>query len=159
MNILTLYTKVTEAIANDSLTKTWSNTTYSQNHKVLEGFDARNLPESADYPLVAVTIAEKIVGREIANKHHVLLVQNWIKDENSQTHISITNLTQYLGAQRIESFRKLTETAIAGITGIGNVIAGSKFAIEYDMTRFPFFGAFMMVEFSEQWTLGADVLL
>lgn len=158
MNINTLINNFAETVAQASAIKTWTQANYTADHKVYAGMDTRKPPKKDDCPYVCLYPVQKHVGQHSREKHQEIEVVCCIHDTTTRAHAGITNLTEYTGVQNIESFRKLVETAIAGVD-IGNATL-SVIAVDYEMIEtFPFFMCGMVLDVWEGVCIGSDPLL
>jgi len=158
MNINTLLNDFSEAVAQSSTIKAWTQANYTADHKVYVGMDTRKPPNKDDCPYVAIYPERKQIGQHQREKHHEIEVVCCIHDDTSRTHPGISNLIEYTGVQNIESFRKLVETCIAGVD-IGNATL-SLVSVDYEMIEsFPFIMCGMIVDVWESVTIGSDPLL
>ena len=156
MDVNTLFETAKDALSQNSALTTWANATYSQQHKVYANVDVRTPPGEDDCPYVAFYPATKIVGDSAARKNHAFEFICCINDDTLATNDE-TNVVEYAGVQRLETFRKLVEDAISGMS-IGNV-ALDMITIEYDtIESFPFMLAAMSISFGEAQLIGVDPL-
>lgn len=156
MDINTLLETLTDAIANDEATKTWCKVTYGRNHKVYVNVDVQDQPGENDCPYTAIYPTDKLAGHYTEMKTHGFDVICIIHDNESETLVE-ANIIQYKGVNRVEDFRKLVETAIAG-ANIGNLII-ERIDIKYDtINLFPFMMAGMNISIREDHLLGSDPL-
>lgn len=158
MNINTLTVDFAEAVAESNIIKTWCQIAYSSDHSVYAGMDVRNPPGDDDCPYVVLYPVRKQVGQHQREKFHEIEVVGCLYDDTVRSHAGVANLTEYTGVQNIEAFRKLIESAIAGVD-IGNLTL-SVIAVDYEMIEsFPFFMCGMVIEVWEGVTIGSDPLL
>jgi hypothetical protein len=156
MNINTLLDDLSNAIAVDSETATWCQSTYGRDHQVYVNLDDREPPAASGCPYVTLWPDSKKVGRGIGQKQHTIEVVCVIHDESSRTR-SEDNVIEYEGVKRLETFRKHVETAIAAVD-MGNALL-DELDIEYDpVSEFPFMAADMVITITDEWTIGSDPL-
>lgn len=156
MDINTLIDSLAESIASDTDVLSWSNSTYNRDHQVMVSIDTRTPPGEDECPFVIIYPISKVAGQGISSKAHSIEVDCCIYDDTEDSW-SGSNVKGFSGVKRIETFRKLIETAIVK-TNIGNGIF-NQFDIEYDtIESFPFHWAGMIVDISEDWVTGSDPL-
>ncbi|MEE4112712.1 MAG: hypothetical protein V2I40_07850 [Desulfobacteraceae bacterium] len=156
MNINTLITDMAEAIAQDPDILEWANLYYGRDHYVFVNFDIENPPGESYCPYVVIFPEAKRIGQGIRQRSHTLHVVACVHDDSSRDYPGFTNIIEYEGLQRSEAFRKLVETAMAGVD-IGNGLMD--FEIDYDsISDFPFFWCFMSAIITEPVTMGSNPL-
>ena len=165
MNINTLISEITQAIATDNTLRTWSLSTYDQVHKVYVNADAKNQPGEADCPFVVLFPSSKVVGETQSTKYHELVVMCVVNDSSaSLENYGLDNVTEYAGVVRLETFRKYVESAISteissDSTNFMNVSI-NMVEVNYEtMEEFPFMVAEMLIGFTEDVPIGSDYLL
>jgi len=156
MDITTLIDDFAEGIAQDPDVLEWANLTYGQDHRVFVNFDVENPPGESYCPFVMLMPESKRAGQTIVNRSHEVHVVCCVHDSEFRDHLSISNITEYLGVSRLEAFRKLVETALASVD-IGNPTID--FDIEDDtISYFPFLWCYMAARVDEPVTMGSDPL-
>ena len=156
MDIILLMNDMVYAVAADSGLNGWCNITYGRDVTVYKNVDIRELPSPDECPYVVFVPESKSVGREVTEKETVIRVLCCLHDEESVAG-PLENIVEYSGVDRVETFRKYVETAIAGVD-IGNASL-KEIDIGYETIEvFPFFEAVMMITFTEQWVTGSDPL-
>lgn len=156
MNINALITDMAEAIAQSADVLAWANLYYKRDHRVFVNFDMENPPGESYCPYAVIYPESKLAGQTIQQRAHVLHVVTCVYDDSSREYPGINNIIEYEGLQRAEAFRKLVETAMAGVD-IGNGVID--FNIEYDpISDFPFLWCGMAVTITEPVTMGSEYL-
>ncbi len=156
MNIYTLLTSISEAVADNANIKTWAQTNYTKDHYVFINFDVRNPPEENNCPFVAIYPIHKSVGNTKAVQSHSFEIVCCISQTATATR-SKTNLLEYTGFGELEEFRKLVETVIAGVNISNSDL--SEINIEYEaIEMFPLFMCGMTVTITNHVTIGSDYL-
>lgn len=156
MDLNSLLGDLAEAVASDSDTLTWANSTYGRDHKVYVNVDVRNPPGEDDCPFVALYPLSKSVGRAVSRKEHGFEVVCCVHDSALKSH-ALTNLVEYEGVRRVETFRKYVETAIAGVS-VGNALL-ELVEVEYEtIDQFPFILSVMVIQIGEEVTIGSNPL-
>lgn len=156
MNMTTLTNALRNAVADDAATATWCQATYGQNHYIYVGMDERNPPADDKYPLVHLFPLRKTAGYDLTQQDHGIGATCGIHDSTFIT-TGRDNLVEYNGVDRIEAFRKLVETAIAGALPTGVSLA--EMAVEYETIEFfPYFLASMELRLTQDLYQGDDPL-
>lgn len=159
MNILTLYNAIRDGVADDSATKTWSQTNYSRDHKVFAGIDDSDPPAASDTPYVYLFMDDKRVGYDLTVKDHTIGAVAEIYKEGTTPVDGKSNIIALTGVIHNEEFRKLVETAI--VTAVGSVldeITVREISIAYeDSEPYPWFRSFMEVRINQDYYQGTDV--
>jgi len=157
MDINDLIDDFSVGIAQDADVLEWSNQNFGKDLKVFVNFDQENPPGADDCPLAAVIPESKRFGQTIRDPEHIVNVIACVRNNASRQHPSVGNITEYQGVSQIEDLRKLIETALVGLSDLGN--ATLDFEVEYDtITDFPFMWCYMAVIVKLPITMGADPL-
>ena len=148
MDINTILTNIRNGVADDSATKVWTQATYAKDHKVFVGIDLRDPPRSEYCPDVSIYPLKKSSGDNSVTKDHHFGVGVRIYDDTQATPAR-ANIVEFNGVQRVESFRKLVETAIVTAVETTTHLFISEMEVTYEAVRFfPYFLAEM--EFTAQ---------
>lgn len=158
MDINTLLTTIRDAVADDTATKTWTQSIYTKDHHVFLGIDERNPPAESSYPAVSLYPVNKAAGEGQESIRHTVGLSLGIHDESLATG-GKTNVTEYNGMQRIETFRQkvfdATATAVTGLSGMSITEIETEYsAIEF----FPYFLCVMTITADEETEFGSDFL-
>jgi len=157
MDINDLIEDLSQGVARSETVSAWCLATYGQAHQVYVNYDERDPPGEDACPWVALMPSDKTTGKAVERKQHVIEAVCCIHDETSQTYTD-TNITEYKGVKRLETFRKYVEDAIDGVD-IGNVLLDTV-QIQYEtIGSFPFMMAGMLINFGEPVVLGTDPLI
>lgn len=153
MNINTIVIAIRDVVAASTTIKAWTQATYSKDHKVYVGTDARREPAQSDYPLVKIFPAAKQEGHYLEDMTHRIQLLIGIYQEGKVSGLA-ANVIEFSGVAEIESFRQLVrDAAVAAIVAQGgnvSVVDTVYEAIEF----FPFFMAAMDVEIRQVIPLG-----
>ena len=147
-----LLTSIRDAIASNAAIKTWTQATYTKDHKVFVGVDTRNPPAESDCPCVVLSPSEKVGGNSEDVIAHVFNVSCEIIEETSTTS---GNKVEYDGVQYIETFRQKVLAAVNGVAGIR--ITKVETAYETIMF-FPSFMCDMQITIEQETEFGDDVV-
>jgi len=151
----TIRTTIRNAIADDTATKAWCQTNYSQDHKVYVGIDLRSPPAESDYPIVHLFPVSKTAGYAPVQSDHVWGVNCGIYNATALTVAGKANITGYQGIDHIEDFRKLVETAAVGASLSG--LRCDRMEVTYEtVEEFPFFFAIMVFYWVHDYSQGDD---
>lgn len=152
MDLNTLISALSTAMAADAATKAWSNTNYGQDHTVFENMDARDVPEDDDCPMAMIRPANRSGGLSQPQKQHVIYVDSVVYDT---AMVTTSGVRVFTGGRNVEAFRKLIFTAIKAAIPSGCWI--STVSVDYDtIEQFPYHWCGMTVEIAQEQTIGSD---
>ncbi|OPY78288.1 MAG: hypothetical protein A4E65_02311 [Syntrophorhabdus sp. PtaU1.Bin153] len=157
MNMNTILTTVRDAVADDSTVKTWTQATYTADHTVFLGIDSRNPPPHSSYPAVSLYPIQKLSGYGQDTIVHAIGVSVGIHD-NTLAAGGKSNVTEYNGMQRIETFRgKVIDAVVMALVGLSLRI--TRIETEYSAIEFfPFFLATIEIIAEEETEFGSSFL-
>jgi hypothetical protein len=155
MDITTLITRLSEAIATDTDIAAWCQTTYDSDHSVYVNYDRRHPPGEAA-PAIMLYPTGYSAGRGMPEKRYALEAVIMIHD-TAERPGAITTITEYSGVRRIEELREYVQAAIIGAdTGDAYL---ENMDVDYEtIEAFPFFMAGMTLNYTEPVTIGTDPL-
>jgi hypothetical protein len=146
----TLLTSIRDGIAGNAAIKTWTQATYTKDHKVFVGLDTRFPPAESDCPCVVLSPARKIGGESQEVITHKFEVSCEIINEGSTT---TSNKVEYNGVQEIETFRQKVLDAIHGLADIRIRTVET----EYETIMFfPSFMCDMVITIEEETEFGSE---
>lgn len=155
MNILTLLHNIRDAVAEDSETKAWCQINYNRNHNVYLGVDVRKPPTETNYPLVHIFPIGKRAGYGLDAQEHMIGITCGIYDADTETTTE-DNIIELQSIGKLEEFRKLVETAVAGADLITGTI--EEISIEYETVEFfPFLLTTQEFKIDSEYYQGGDV--
>jgi hypothetical protein len=158
MDINTILTTLRDAIADDSATKTWTQSIYEADHTLFVGIDSRNPPGEADCPYVAIYHDSRGTGTGNAKKECNITVVCAIHDASLVTG-GKKNVTEYAGVRRLEKFRQLIE-AVVDAADLGGRASVEAAAAEYEeIEHFPFFMCATLYSVTEALLIGASTII
>lgn len=156
MDINTLLETFKDALSQDTTMATWATAHYGQGHKIYLNIDINNPPGEADCPYHAFYPVSKFAGPAAGRKQQGFSLITCVHDDSSVINAE-TNTVEYTGVQRLETFRKLAEDAIAGAS-IGNAVLDTV-EIDYEtIDSFPFMLAATTISIGDSQLIGTDPL-
>ena len=157
MDINTLTETLALALADDLAISDWCQETYSRDQKVYINIDINNPPGHGECPWILLYPTSKSVSLQSNQKPHSYHIEIGLYDEALVDPPARTNLTEFLGGQRLEGFRQLVQSAI--ITALPSALDLEELEIDYDtISAFPFFLSGMVIKLTEPVCIGGDYL-
>lgn len=153
-NMNTILQNYRDTIAANSALATWCTTNFSDTCTVYVGDDIKD-PHADESPMVVIWPLKKKTGTDEQEILHVFVVScSIIKDSLTTT----SNKKEYAGVQLLESFRKLVENAMTGMTDANRGGRIVSLDIDYDVVvGYPQMVCYMTVATGTPLEFGDDI--
>lgn len=157
MNLYRLMSSIRVALATNDGLMAWAATTYDRQLTINPSMDENDMPAEGDCPYVLVASGGRVVGNELTEKRHFVIVAAEVNDAEVASHPAIANLNEYKGQERLDDLRELVQGVITGMDLSGAVVR----EIEDDyqeLMAFPFFSFRTVYEIVEYVAISEDRL-
>lgn len=152
MNIGTLLTTLSQAIAANATLNAWGTTTYGKTPKVFVDAIPGDAPQASDAPYTLITKLAKAEGQTVDPMPHTFLIRCAVYDATIAAS-GYANLTIYYGGGRLETMRGYVRNAVTGAS-LGNLTV-DEIRTEYNpVEAFPWFTCDMTVTIGEAYVIG-----
>lgn len=161
-----------DAIAQDADTLAWVEATYARgSHTVYIGIDPEDppsgpdidtdgsaIPDTGNYPIVSIAVTEKSGGYGADVISHTIEIVVGIYDDETDVSDTI-NVVEKSGAQRLEAFRKLVETAtVTALHSLDLRVTGSLISNGKTEEFYPYFLCAQQYTAEEETEFGDDFM-
>lgn len=154
MSLSSMRLAMAEAIASDDDTRAWCALTYGREHAVYLDVDLRDPPGADACPYVVISSIGQSASQDRPFREYFFGVLCIVHDDSEVVSVH-DNLYMHTGGENAEAFRKLVETAAAG------VLTNESLAVDVDadaVGEYPFIRSEMMLKITSPVLIGEDPL-